>query len=274
MKSPKKGKVLVKMEIYRDKRSKRKSASVVEPTLTTSPNPTKFDGVELRNALAGELLAVCVSVLKGHGLSAHEILHLSRKATKWSDGATATTKLFQDISDLGQMVSEWTENPAYVDSVGRPKVLPIFAGRQSFKSLVRKYFKARSVTEILQLGYRTRVIEPVGSDRVGHLGACVLLTGNPLLLLGHAVRSIRWFLGTARYNAQVQQNVLSTWPERQTFSELSEDQFQEFVKFVREPIINLTEMSNRWLMARTTRQRPHGRTKRIMMGVQAYVFRD
>ena len=255
-------------------RNKKKSASRAESTPTRGRKPIEFDDDELRDLLAGELLAVCVGVLKEHGLSVQRILQLARKVTKCDDGIAAATRLFQDVSDLGQLVSEWAENPAYVDSVGRPKVLPISDGRCSFGSLVRKYFNARSVAEILQLGCTTRVMEQVGPGRVGHLGACVLLTGNPLMLLGHAVRSIRWFLGTARYNAQAQQSIASTWPERQTFTELPEDEFQEFLKFMREPIINLTEMSNRWLMARATWRRPDTRTRKVMMGVQAYVFRD
>ncbi len=252
---------------------KKKMADRIKPVRRAESATIGFRDNEMLESLALELLIVCVDMLKRHGLSMQRISQLAREATRCGDGIPATTKLFQDISDLGRLMNEWAENPAYVDSVGRPKVLPISGARPSLGSLVRKYFYGRPVLEILQLGHRTRVMEPVGPNKVGHLGACVLLTGNPLMLLGHAVRSIRWFLGTAKYNAR-QQSILSTWPERQTYTEVPEDEFQEFIKFIREPIINLTEMSNRWLMARTDQRRSEVRTKKIMMGVQAYVFRD
>jgi hypothetical protein len=213
-------------------------------------------------------------MLKKHGLRVQQILQLAREATTRDDEIPATTRLFQDISHLGQLASEWAENPSYVDSAGRPKVLSILGRSPSFSSLARKYFLGRPVAEVLRLGCRTRVLESIGSGRVGHLGACVLLTGNRLMLLGHTVRSVKWFLGTAKYNAQAQRSIVSSWPERQTFAELPEEEFQEFLDFMREPIVNLTEMSNRWLMARSASEKSELRGRKITMGVQAYVFRD
>jgi hypothetical protein len=226
--------------------------------------------------LSTELLAVCISTLRKQGLSARRISQLAESAIKYQGDIPVTTKLFQDVSDLGLLVSDWTDNAEYVDSLGRPKVLPIAGGPPSFHSLVTKYFYGRSVTEILQLGYRTQVFEPVGRNKVAHLGPCVLLTGDPLMLLAHAVRSIRWFLGAANNNSLARQATLATWPERQAFTELSLRDFDDFVSFMRNPIINLTEMANRWLMARSAIKDKGSRVKgkKVVMGMQAYVFRD
>lgn len=248
---------------------KRTAASATNKGVTT-----EFDEEELRDSLARELLAVCVNTLKKRDLSVRRISQLAREAIESNAEIPATTRLFQDISDLGLLASEWAENPAYVDSIGRPKVLPICGDSASFRHLAKKYFCSRSIGEVLQLGYKMHVLEPVGASQVGHLGACVLLTGNSLMLFAHAVRSIRWFLGTAEYNAHAERSTVSTWPERQAFTELPEDEFQELLRFMREPIINLTEMSNRWLMARAAERQSSGRAKKITMGVQAYVFRD
>jgi hypothetical protein len=124
----------------------------------------------------------------------------------------------------------------------------------------------------LQIAIETKVVERVGRRSVGHLGACVLLTGNQTLLLAHAVRTIKWFLGTTYYNARTA-DTESARPERQAFAELSENDFADFQNVMREPIVNLTEMCNRWLMARSSSTK-HQNAKKVMIGVQAYIFKD
>ena len=113
----------------------------------------------------------------------------------------------------------------------------------------------------------------MGPQHVGHLGACVLLTGNQTLLLAHAIRSIKWFLSTTYYNARTPDEAGPARPERQAFAELSESDFNDFQNVMREPIVSLTEMCNRWLMARSV-TRPDVVGKKIIMGVQAYIFKD
>jgi hypothetical protein len=226
----------------------------------------------LRFALGCELLAVCLEMLTQHGLTRSELSRLRRLPLSKRAGIPASTKLFNDISDMGRLVSQWADSPEYVDTEGRPKVLPLKGPGPSFAALATRYFPGRSLKELVEIGIATKVLERVGSDKVGHLGACVLLTGKPILLLGHAVRSIRWFLATASHNSGDLGPHATAWPERQAFAELSEDDFEEFLGFVRQPIINFSEMCNRWLMARSGRGR--GRGRKIFLGAQAYVFRD
>lgn len=234
---------------------------------------TKGGAEDIRLDLAREMLGVCMDTLRRHGITKKKLRKIAQDIGVRSSDIPASTRLFQDVSDLGRLANEWSENQSYVDASGRPKVIPIMGAAPSFAALVQTYFPHRSVDEILRIGIETRVVEPVGPRSVGHLGACVLLTGNQTLLLAHAVRSIKWFLSTTYYNARNIDETTPARPERQAFGELSESEFGDFQKVMREPIVNLTEMCNRWLMNRAAPKEDEG-DRKIIVGVQAYVFKD
>ncbi len=241
---------------------------------TRSGRSPKRSAENLRLDLAREMLGVCMDTLRRHGITERKLRKVATEIrTSSNSGIPASTRLFQDVSDLGKLANEWAESHLYVDGSGRPRVIPIVGPAPSFSALVQAYFPGRQVSEILRIGMETRIVERVGSRNVGHLGACVLLTGNQTLLLAHAIRSIKWFLNTTYYNARTLNEAGQARPERQAFAELSESDFDDLQDVMREPIVNLTEMCNRWLMARSV---PKAGTvgKKIIMGVQAYIFKD
>lgn len=231
----------------------------------------------IRNSLAKELLGVCFSSLKRQGLSSEELRRLSKEAMKTTRRISPSHALMHDISRLGRLISEWTENPRYVDATGRPRVLAIEGGTPSFAELARKHFDYYDVENVIQFAMKFKALERVDKRTVAHLGSCVLLTGNRTLLLSHAVRTVRWFLATSEYNGKKTQ--VTPWPERQAFTQLPEEKFGEFLQFMREPITNLVDMGNRWLMANAAlqvpqRQKQHQKKRGTLVGVHAYVFRD
>lgn len=248
------------------------SDAAIKRMRTQSKRLVKGGAERIRLDLAYEMLAVCMDTLRRHGIAQRKLRKIATTIKARGSDIPASTRLFQDVSALGRLANEWAENQLYVDASGRSKVIPIVGTAPSFSSLVHTYFPGRAVNEILQIGIGTRVVERVGLRSVGHLGACVLLTGNPTLLLAHAVRSIKWFLSTTYYNAQALDGARPARPERQVFGELSENDFDDFQKVMREPIVNLTEMCNRWLMARGPKENTGG--KKVMVGIQAYVFKD
>ena len=230
----------------------------------------------IRKALAKELLSVSFSFLGRHGFLARELGDLARECLKKPSGFSASTITMRDIACLSRLMNEWTENARYIDTAGRPRVLEIEGESISFAELAAKHFRNRSVTSVLKFAIKFKAVEPIGRQHVAQLGSCVLLTGNRTLLLGHAVRAVRGFLATSEYNGRRMQ--AAPWPERQAFTELPQEKFGEFLRFMREPIINLVDMGNRWLMANAVHQPnqllKHKEEKKIFAGVHAYVFRD
>ena len=225
--------------------------------------------------LAQELLSVCLAALNSYGVDAAKVLESQRSVRSLSTQAPTARKIFHDMHRLGELTTEWTENPHYVDHSGRPKVLPIDGKGASFATLVRKYFGVRRLPEILALAYRTRVLEQVGPDRVAQLNATVMSTGNPVPLLARTVLSVRWLLNVAERNGLRSSDKAQLVPERMACSVVAKEHFAEFSDLMRPQLSNLVDMGNRWLTKCTVKAGPKGIGRRArLIGVHAYVFRD
>jgi Family of unknown function (DUF6502) len=233
---------------------------------------TQGDG-RIADALATELLGVCMATLKQYGVHSSRLLALSRRTVVSAGAIPTASKMFQDVDQLSELANEWTENPAYVDSSGHPRILSIAGSAPSFAALVSKFFAGRRPNEILEMGCRTQILERIGKDKVGQFGGCVIFTGNPVLMLVHAIQSVRWFLSTTLANAS-RNAVGRALPDRKACSLVCEEDLAEFTKAMRQPIINLVEMGNRWLSARSPRGSERPGQRAVRMGVHAYIFRD
>src|SRR5665213_450396 len=118
-------------------------------------------GQAVMDALARELLGVCMATLGRYGVDARRLAELAGEAIGSRGEIPTASKMFQDTERLGDLANEWTESPQYVDASGRPRVLPITARGLSFTTLVRKHFAGRLAGEILEMGCKTRVLERV-----------------------------------------------------------------------------------------------------------------
>ena len=227
----------------------------------------------IQDQLAIELLCVCKAALGRYGMSAKRISKLVHEVDELSNQTPIAERLFFDLNSLGELANEWAEN--YVDASGRPRIIPIIGRGNTFASLVRKYFGARRLNEILKLACSTRVIETLGANKVAQLNAGVMLTGKPVLLLARAILSVRWLLATAENNGREASGNVNFWPERLACGVVSDKCFSEFAEMMRPQIANLANMSNRWLAKHAvTGIRGNKNQKTKFVGLHAYVFRD
>jgi len=236
--------------------------------------PQGSDEKAMRDELARELLGVCMTALQAYGLDRSKLIDLAGQAVTLKGSTPTMTRVLQDMYWMGELISDWAENPAYLDSEGRPQVIQINGSGISLKSLVQKFFAHRSVQKILELGCQTQVMERVGDKKVALLNACVMFTGNPLLMLAHSRRSVRRFLSSANYNAWAPTDQANIWPERTAFSAVPEPEFPEFIKVMRPQIASLLEMGNRWLASRAAIKQSTRSQRKVTMGIQAFVFRE
>lgn len=228
---------------------------------------------EVIEVLAREFLSVCVAALKQYGVDSSRLTRLCKEAVELPGKIPTASRLIDDADRLAELATEWMENTAYIDAIGRPKVIPINGPEPSFACLVRKHFRCRQVRAVLEFGLRTRVLERVGAAKVGQFGGCVIFAGNPNLMLVHAIQSVRSFLGTTLRNASLKGSSFSTFPDRKASAVIPEGCTDEFVRIMRQSVINTVEMANRWLAARRNDTRVKN-GKAVKMGVHAYVFRD
>jgi hypothetical protein len=243
------------------------------PAVKDLPRPD----IRRREALASELIGVCMATLRSYGLPARRLVQLARRAAIDCAGPApiaSATALLADAQRLADATNKWVEDPAYRDDTGRPAVLPLRpGGPRSFATLAREFFPDRTAAAVLALGCRANVFERLGRDKVALLNSTVLFTGTSLPILAYSIRTVRRFLGTADFNRRARASALQGWPDRTSFVDVSDADFQEFVRVFRPQISDLIESSNRWLFQRSRLPKNRGRRTRIA-GLQVFVFRD
>jgi hypothetical protein len=219
-------------------------------------------------------MAVCVEGLKTFGLGGRRLATLAAQAraptTKRLSGAS---QVLTDADELGLAISKWAEEPGYSDSTGRPAVLSVRdSGRASFAKLAHEFFPGWAVADVVTLGCKANVLERVGTDKVALLNNCVLFPGNSPLILAFAIRTVRRVLRAAAFNRRVT-SAIEGLPDRAVWVEVPEEDFQDFIKFVRPQISGLLEISHRWLTRRAALPKNRRKKKRLA-GVQMFVFRE
>jgi hypothetical protein len=236
-------------------------------------------------ALAKELLSVCMTTLKTYGLNAGKLVELAASTSGERHGRkSAFSAVLAEAECLANLLNKWVENPKYRDATGRPAVLPLVRSHGqgkskgkdngcSFSALAREFFPAWSVANVVGFGTKTRVIEKVGRDKVAMINSTVLFTGNASLILAHLIRSVRRLFSTGDFNRSARSALLEGWPDRTSIVAVSDEDFSEFVKFIRPQVSDWAEMSNRWLFQRSQSGKNRTREKREA-GLQIFVFRD
>jgi hypothetical protein len=186
---------------------------------------------------------------------------------------SSATELLKDADQLGQAISKWAEEPAYRDSTGRPAVLSVRdTASASFAQLAREFFPGRPLADVVTLGSKANVFERVGADKLALLNNCVLFPGNSPLILAFAIRTVRRVLHAAANNRGVS-SAIEGWPDRAVWVEVSDEDFRDFVRFIRPQISGSLELSHRWLSRRAALSKNRRKKKRLA-GIQMFVFRE
>jgi hypothetical protein len=227
---------------------------------------------ELKEVLAGEMLGVCISALTQYGISSGRLAELCNRAIARPGETPTASRLIKEAEQLAKLASAWMGSVEYVDDAGRPKVLPIRGSAPSFACLAKKFFGRRTLEEVMELGVKTQVLERVGDDKVAQFGGCVIFAGNPSLMLVHAIQSIRGFLATTLVNATSNGSWATRLPDRKASATIAAENVDRFVDVMRESIINVIEMGNRWLMAHEDKITKASNSNAIKVGIHAYVF--
>jgi hypothetical protein len=229
----------------------------------------------LPELLARELIGVCMTTLKSHGLPRERLAELATSAALEDSGQIeSATAVLADSQSLAELTNKWVEDPAYRDGTGRPAILSMQQRKGcSFAALSAEFFPDRTIAEVVTLGCEAKVIERIGRDKVALLNSTVLFTGSSLPILAYSIRSVRRLLGTAEFNRRADAAALKNWPDRTSYVSVADEDFREFVRVFRVQISELIESSNRWLSQRAALPRNRRRQKRIV-GLQAFIFRE
>lgn len=256
-------------------RSKLVRKPTIRETARAFKLPAHINDDGLAESLGAELLSVCIAALKSYGLSSSALRALaSRVLTADSSALTTTSQVLDDAQRLAEAVNRWGEDPAFLDSTGSPALLSRNGSGPSFATLASEYFAGRDLDEVIRFGCDAGVMERVSGGRLARLNNCVVLTGNPFLMLAHSVRTVRRFLATANHNKNESSLSSGGWPDRGSYVDVSDQDFAEFVKVMRQQIVGVVELSNRWLVHRAGIAKRTKKAKRRIAGVHAFLFRE
>src|ERR1700691_2299769 len=225
--------------------------------------PADAHDERLRDALAQELIGTCMAALKSFGLDGRKLAKLATQVTMASAKQPSTaTEVWTEADQLGLAISRWAEEPVYRDSTGRPAVLSVRdAGPDSFQKLAHEFFPGWSVADVVTLGCKANVIEKVGADKVALLNNVVLSPRNSAWVLTFAIRTVRRVLQAADNNRRV--SFAEGWPDRAVWVKVSDEDFRDFVRFIRPQIGGLLEISHRWLTRRAALPKHRRNKKRV-----------
>jgi hypothetical protein len=250
-------------------RPNRRNASMRQRSARSWPADAHDERV--RDALAQELIGTCMAALKSYGLDGSKLAKLVTMGS--AKRPSTATEVWTDAEQLGLAISRWAEEPAYRDTTGRPAVLSVRdAGPDSFQTLAHDFFPGWAVADVVTLGCKANVLEKVGPDKVALLNNVVLSPGNSPLVLAFAIRTVRRVLQAADNNRHVR-SAEEGWPDRSVWVKVSDEDFRDFVKFIRPQIGGLLEISHRWLTRRAALPKPRRKKKRLA-GIQMFVFRE
>ena len=221
--------------------------------------------------LAVELLEVCLDSAGSYGARRQRVLAALQSAERGTRRASLARRLFHDTHWLGELANCWARDPMYVEEAGHPLPLRVNGPAPSFSALVRRYFQSRKVADILQLALSTGVICRTARGRVALRDPCVMLTGQPELLLARAVLCVRGLLAATANNGRG----AALSPDRLACSVVDKGQFESFAALMRPRVYELVETGNRYLSEYAVREQPgEAGGGRSLVGVHAYVFSD
>jgi hypothetical protein len=216
-----------------------------------------------------------MEALKNFGLDGRKLAKLAAVAAAGtSERTSSSTEVLTDADQLGHAISKWSEAPAYRDITGRPAVLSVRdGGRGRFAQLAHEFFPNWAIADVVTLGCKANVFERVGTGKVALLNNCVLFSGNSPLILAFTIRTVRRVFRTAHFNRRVTSGLSEGWPDRAVRVEVSDEDFREFVRFIRPQISGLLEISHRWLTRRSALPKNRVKKKRLS-GLQVLVYRE
>lgn len=89
--------------------------------------------------------------------------------------AGAAKQYLERIQGLGQLLSQWRNQPPFVDKEGTPKVLPILGRGTTLEALARRHVPSMRVSEVIRILTRYSDVKRVKGKKVALLGTSLML---------------------------------------------------------------------------------------------------
>ena len=224
-------------------------------------------------ALALELYGIIRAALKQYGLSPVQQKRFFAQSQRKSNIRHASVELLGQIRPLGDLLTSWSEEMPYVDSVGAPRVLKIEGNGATFESLAKRFLPGVPVADVVALACRTANVGTLSGGRIALYGDTMInLSKNIDGVLAQNILHVRQIFDTCLYNAHRDpDDHKPARQERIVTHVLSAMEFERFQGEVRGQLQDICERFDRLLQSaaeRSTRQKP----PRGQAGIGIYLY--
>jgi Family of unknown function (DUF6502) len=226
-----------------------------------------------REALALELYGIIHAALNQYGVSPRQQRMFFAQSQRSSNTKHASVELLGQIRPLGDLLTSWSEEMPYVDSVGTPRVLKIEGNGATFESLARRFLPEVPVADVVALACRTANVGTLPGGRIALYGDTMInLSKNPDGVLAQNILHVRQIVDTCLFNAHRDpDDKKPARQERIVTHVLTAMEFEKFQGEVRGQLQDLCERFDRLLNSaaeRSTRQKQ----PRAQAGIGIYVY--
>jgi hypothetical protein len=166
-----------------------------------SLNGQTHDRERSLDAAGSRVIAQFVSVLRRCGYDPAEIVEAVESATRTKISVNAQTPQADapELRDAPHIMTVWQADPTYTDARGRPRALRLGGPAPSFKSLVRRVSRYRSVQDMLQYLMRAGAVQKIAGRYVAQM-RWVSLRGMERETSARILRALRGMLSNYEHN--------------------------------------------------------------------------
>ena len=184
-------------------------------------------------------------------------------------------RLLRETRNLGNLLLEWSRNPAYLNARGEPRVLAIRGPGASFETLANRFLPTLALDDIVARACADAEVATRPGGKIALLGGVLVnVVRSREVRLAHTVRQIDQFVQTILYNAAMHEKGQKTGRlERMVVGVIAR---RDLLAFIQELRPHIDELMNRVDTAAEPRQPTSARALKqaTTVGLSVFLFQE
>ena len=218
-----------------------KESKAVNRKARRAQRPAKPSMILIREDLAVELYSLVRLALAQFGVTIAQQERAIARSRHRSSAPKVSGPLLKDMRGLGAILLEWSREPPYLDSEGKPRVLAIAGPGVTFEGLARRFLPDMPLTQVVSMACETAEVATRPGAKIALLGSILVkLVKSKEKYLAHAIRQTDQLLQTILHNRTIEQKRFTNGRmERMVSGVISRAQFKAFMRELRPQIYDL-----------------------------------
>jgi hypothetical protein len=192
-------------------------------------------------ALAVELYSLLNRALGEFGLTNLQKKKAIKQAWRVKATPSVSGPMLRDFAGLGTVLTEWSRSAAYLDSEGKPRVLPIQGSGATFETLARRFLPKKPLRDVVAMACEVSEVVTRPGDRIALLGSVfVNHVKSPERSLAFATRQVDQLLQTTLHNLMShRKGQIPVRMQRTVSGIIARSEFEGFMRELRPQIYDL-----------------------------------